>query len=82
MCLFEIVEIIVKNDSSTDMFMLSKQIKIVSFHLNLDDFEVDDQKTVINECTIYSIVEFSGPPINITQIATGKLMIRLKEFLA
>lgn len=34
MCLFEIVEIIVKNDSSTNMFILSKQIKILNFHLN------------------------------------------------
>lgn len=48
----------------------------------LKAFEVDDQKTVVNYCTIYSIVEFSGPPINITQIATGKLMIRLKGFFA
>lgn len=30
--------------------------------------------------SIYSADHFSGPPINVSNVATGKRMIRLKEF--
>lgn len=81
MCLFEISEIIVLNDYS-NMFILSKQIQILDFHLHFEAFEIDEKKTIVNDCNINSINEFSGPPINIIKTASGKLMIHLKEFFS
>lgn len=64
MCLYEIAEIIVVNNSTDKIFILSKQIQVIDF---LVQFEVD-KNTIINNCTIHGIDEFSGPPINITKM--------------
>jgi len=80
LCLFEIFEILVLNCSSDKVYIIAKQIKIVGHHLHLEAFEVDGNKCIVNECLIFHINEFSGPPINITKIASGKLMIRPKEY--
>jgi len=81
MCLFEISEIIVVNDYS-NIFIVSKQIQILDFHEHFEAFEIDEKKTVVNDCKINNINEFSDPPINIIKTATGKLIIRLKEFFS
>jgi len=80
MCLYEIAEIIVVNNSTDEIFILSKQIQGLDFLVQFEAFEVD-KNTIINNCTIHGIDEFSGPlNCNITKIASGKHMIRLKEF--
>lgn len=80
MCLFKILEIIVFYEPNATIYILAKQIKIVSFHSHFEAFEVDFDRTIINDFIIFKIDEFSGPPINITTSSSGKLMIRLKEF--
>lgn len=79
MCLFEILEIIIFNDPNAKIYILVKQIKIVNFHSHFEAFEVDFDRTTINDFLIFVIDEFSGPPTNITSSSSGKLMIRLKE---
>lgn len=80
MCLFEILEIIVFNDSNAKIYISTKQIKIDNFNSHFEAFEVDSDRTTISDFLIFKIDEFSGPPINITPSSSGKLMIRLKEF--
>lgn len=80
LCLYEILEILILHFSSDKVYIIAKQIKIVSHHSHLEAFEVDGNKYIVNECLIFHINEFSGPPINITKIASGKLMIRPKEY--
>jgi len=80
MSLFEIIEVIVFNIPNKRIHILAKQIKIINFNSHFEAFEVDCNKTVVKDCVIYNVDEFSGPPINITPSPSGKLMIRLKEF--
>jgi len=79
MCLYEILEIIVVNNFSDKIFILSKQIQVLDFHIKFEAFEAD-KNIIVNNCTIHGINEFSGPPINITKVASGKYMIRSKDF--
>lgn len=60
--------------------MVAKQVKITGHHLHLEAYEVDSSLDVIKKCVIFEIEDFSGPPINISQISSGKLTIRLKEY--
>jgi len=78
MSLFEIIEVVF-NIPNKKIHILAKQIKIVNFNSHFEAFEVDCDKTVVEDCVIFNVDEFSGPPINITPSTSGKLMIRLKE---
>lgn len=73
--LFEIMEVIVFNIPNKKIHILVKQIKIINFNSHFEAFEVDCDKTVVEDGVIYNVDEFSGPPINITQSPSGKLMI-------
>jgi len=81
MSLFEIMEVIVFNKPNKKIHILTKQMKINNFNSHFAAFEVDCDKTVAKDCVIYNVDEFSGPPINITPFSSGKLTIRLKEFV-
>lgn len=80
MSLFEIMEIIVFNIPDLKIHILAKQIKI-NFNSHFKAFEVDCDRAIVDNCVIYNIDEFGVPPINITPSSSGKLMIRLKEFI-
>jgi len=82
LCLFEILELIVLSNVIDKVFIVAKQVKITGYHLHLEAYEVDSSLYVIKECVIFEIDDFSGPPINISQISSGKLMIRLKEYFS
>lgn len=75
LCLFEILELIVLSNVIDKVFIVAKQIKITGYHLHLESYEIDSRLYVIKECVIFEIDDFSGPPINISQISSGKLMI-------
>jgi len=79
-CLFEIDEIIVVHESIDKVYLCTKQIELEGFNSHLEAFEVNINKNILNNCLILGIDEFSGPPININEVSSGKLMIRLKEF--
>lgn len=78
--LFEILELVVIDNPFLIIYVLVKQIKIENFNSHFESFEVDKDRTIVNNCLIFKIEEFSGPPINITPTSSGRLMIRLKEF--
>lgn len=80
MSLFEIIEVIVFNIPNKKNHILAKKIKIINFNSHFEALELDCDKTVVKDCVIYNVDEFSGPPINITPSPSGKLMIRLKKF--
>jgi len=80
MNLFEILELVVIDNPILIIYVLVKQIKIENFNSHFESFEVDKDRTIVNNCLIFKIEEFSGPPINITPTSSGRLMIRLKEF--
>jgi len=51
------------------------------FDPHYESFVINDNKNELNNFSIYSAYDFSGPPINITNVAAiGKKMLRLKEF--
>lgn len=80
MNLFEILELVVIDNPILIIYVLVKQIKIENFNSHLESFEVDKDRTIVNNCLIFKIEEFSGPPINITPTSSGRLMIRVKEY--
>lgn len=80
--LFEILELIVLSNVIDKVFIVAKQVKITGYHLHLEAYEVNSSLDVIKNCVIFEIDDFSGPPINISQISSGKLMIRLKEYFS
>jgi len=51
MCLYEISEIIVVNNSTDKIFILSKQIQVLDFHVKFEAFEVD-KNIIVNNCTM------------------------------
>lgn len=78
MCLYEILDIIVVH--IIQVYIHTKKIELLGFHSHFEAFEVDTNKNSLNNCLIFRIGEFSGPPININEVSSDKLMIRLKEF--
>jgi len=79
-CLFEVDEIIVVHEPIDKVYLCTKQMELEGFNSHLEAFEVNINKNILNNCLIFGIEEFSGPPININEISSSKLMIRLKEF--
>lgn len=79
-CLFEIDEIIVVHEPINQVYLCTKQIELEIFNSHFEAFEVNINKNILNNCLILSIDESSGPPININEISSRNLRIRLKEF--
>lgn len=78
--LFKIVEIIIIDTNCEEVFILVKPILLETFDTHYESFIVSDNEEVLNNCSIYNIHDFSEPPINVTNVATGKRMICLKEY--
>lgn len=77
LCLYEILEIIVIEDSVVSFIV--HQIQLDSYNSHLKAYEVNKNKQIITKLII-NVGELSGPPININQVSSGKLLIRLKEY--
>jgi len=79
MNLFKIVEIIVVCKNYDTVFILCESILLKSFDAHYESYLISDDENVLNR-TIYSANDFSGPPINVTHLATGKKIVCLKQF--
>lgn len=80
MNLFKITEIIVIENNDDTVFILGEQILFKHFDPRYESFVINENKDELNNFSIYSAYDFSGPPINVTKMANGKKMLRLKEF--
>lgn len=76
-CLYEILEIVIMNDSA--ILFIVHQIQLDSYSIHMRSYEVNKNKNIISK-GIIGIKEISGPPININQVSNGRQMIRLKEY--
>lgn len=77
--LFETLELLVINYPILKMYGLVSQIKIVDFDSHFGSFEVDSNRSTVNNCLIFEPEEFRGSPINITPTSLGGLMICLQK---
>lgn len=80
MNLFKITEIIVIENNDDTVFILEEQILFKHFDPHYESFVINEIKDELNNFSIYSAYDFSGPPINVTKMENGKKMLRLKEF--
>lgn len=80
MNLFKIVEIIVIDQNDEVVFILGKPILLENFDTHYESYVVINDEEVCINCVIYRANDFSGPPLNVTNISTGKRMLRLKQF--
>lgn len=78
MCLFEIVEIIVLNN--TQVVIVGKQIKLNGFHSHFEAYEVDKNTQVILNPVFIQLNHFNGPPITLINTPIGNKMFRIKEY--
>jgi len=78
--LFKITEIIVIENNDDTVLILGEQILFEKFDPHYEPFVINENTNELSNFFIYSTYDFSGPPINITNVANGKKMLRLKEF--
>jgi len=78
--LFKITEIIVIENNDDTVLILGEQILFEKFDPHYESFVINENTNELSNFSIYSTYDFSGPPINITNVANGKKMLRLKEF--
>jgi len=79
MNLFKIVETISVSKNYDTVFILCESVLLKSFDAHYESYLISDDENVLSS-SIYSANDFSGPPINVTNVATGKKMVRLKQF--
>jgi len=76
-CLYEILEIVIMNESAISFIV--HQIQLDSYSTHMGTYEVNKHKNIISK-SIISVDNISGPPINVNQVSNGKLMVRLMEY--
>lgn len=68
--LFKIVEIITVCKNYDTVFILGQSVLLKTFDTHYESYLVTDDKNILNSSNIYSADDFSGPPINVTNVAT------------
>lgn len=66
--LIEILELVVIDNPILKIYVLVKQIKIENFNSHFESFEVDKDRTIVNNCLIFKIEEFSEPLLTLHQL--------------
>lgn len=76
--LYEIQEIIIFSDSKELPYVLCRGVQITNYNKHLASYEIDNNH--YDDFYLLSIDYFSGPPININTLSTGKSLVRVKNY--
>lgn len=81
MKLFKIVEIIVIDNNDKAIFILGKSVALETFDTHYESYIVSDNEDVLRDnFVIYRAYDFSVPPVNLKNVASGIRMLCLKKF--